>query len=524
MPPTDDDAALVLAAREGDGEAFGLLFQRWSDRCFDVARRIVHDDGRAAEVTQDTFLVAWQQLGSLRDPAAFGGWVLRTSRNRALNRLEHERRAVPLADDAAPFALRTDGTDAAAPVDDAMTAVDHRELVAAATAVLGEREASVLDLHLRHGLSVPEIAEELGVTTNNAHQLLFRTKKRLTAGIRGWVLVRGGQRTCPALAVALEAAGIERFGRPALAVIDAHVEDCDDCEQRRTAALDPAAMFAGAPVLLLDGGLRASVVDGLRAAGVPVPAAASRSTTDAPPGFEQAAVPSPGAPSGPGGPGGPARRRRVLLAVAAALVLLVGAGALLVPDPDTEQVASQDVADPTTTVDRDAAPSSTGEGTPTSSEAATSIVPVPAPTPSPTTAAPSATTDPGPEGAPTTTPPAADQGTVPGGTLAPRPSTPTTSSPPATTTTRPPAPRVDSFTAVAATTPGGSCPSGQWATTLGWSTTGATSVRIAATSVPTVSGLPPDGTRAVCRPTPGAPPGGWTLTASGPGGTTTATA
>ena len=32
--------------------------------------------------------------------------------------------------------------------------------------------------------SVRSIAEELGVTTNNAHQLLFRTKKRLTAGIR----------------------------------------------------------------------------------------------------------------------------------------------------------------------------------------------------------------------------------------------------------------------------------------------------------------------------------------------------
>ena len=62
---------------------------------------------------------------------------------------------------------------------------------------------------------VPEIGDELGVTTNNAHQLLFRTKKRLSAGIRAWVLVRGGRPRCDGLASALQAAAGAAAGREA---------------------------------------------------------------------------------------------------------------------------------------------------------------------------------------------------------------------------------------------------------------------------------------------------------------------
>jgi RNA polymerase sigma factor (sigma-70 family) len=545
MPPTDDDGALVLAARGGDGEAFGLLFQRWSDRCFDVARRIVHDDGRAAEVTQDTFLVAWQQLDSLRDPAAFGGWVLRTSRNRALNRLEREGRSASYADDAPVFSLLAGEDDPAAQAVDDVSAVDHRELVEAATAVLGEREASVLDLHLRHGMSVPEIAEELGVTTNNAHQLLFRTKKRLTAGIRAWVLVRGGRPTCPVLGAELGDAGIDRFGRPALAVIDDHVGRCEECEARQAAAIDPAALFAGAPVLLLDEHLRAGIVDGLRAGGVPIPDTGAVGGGEGGRGGEGGGsgggggggadaggageatdpVPLPTAPGGPAASGSTAgadRRRRVLVAIAAGLMLLVGAVALLAPDP-ADEVAAGPAPGSTTTDpiddEDDGAAATTDAGATT-----TSVAALPAPTPT-TTAAPTTTA---PEGAPTTTAPASDQGTVPGGPVAPNPTVaptaPTTTRPPTTTTTRPAAPTVTDFRATLAGSPGGACPAGQWGTSLAWSTTGATAVRIAATTVATASGLPPNGSRVVCRPTPGAPPGGWTLTATGPGGSATASA
>ncbi|MGN6694083.1 MAG: hypothetical protein ACTHN0_07890 [Aquihabitans sp.] len=103
---------------------------------------------------------------------------------------------------------------------------------------------------------------------------------------------------------------------------------------------------------------------------------------------------------------------------------------------------------------------------------------------------------------------------------------PTTAPPtPTTTTPRPPAaPTVQTFTAKAATSAGGACPPLQWATTFTWATTNASTVDITGLLETTQANLPGDGSRVVCRLLPGGPLGGWTLTATGPGGRTTASA
>ncbi len=93
------DSELVLAAREDQGDAFGELFNRWFDSSWNVARTIVRQDDLAADVAQDALLTAWQRLDQLDDPDAFGGWLLRITRNRALNRLQREQRSKPTEDD-----------------------------------------------------------------------------------------------------------------------------------------------------------------------------------------------------------------------------------------------------------------------------------------------------------------------------------------------------------------------------------------------------------------------------------------
>lgn len=535
MGTSADDADLVLAVRGGDQAAFGELFARWSDRCYDVARRIVHDDGIAAEVAQDVFLVAWQQLGTLRDPSAFGGWVLRSARNRALNRLEKERRSLSVADDAPTLALLAAADAPDREVEAAMTALDHRELVDAATVVLGEREASVLDLHLRHGLSAAELAEELGVTPNNAHQLIFRTKRKLAAGIRAWVLVRGGRPSCPALAAVLEGAGVQAFGQEAVRVVGDHVGGCDECRDRQAAVLDPGALFAAVPVVAMAPHVRTSVLDALRAAGVPLGDAAtataageaasgrddelSGGSEEPPPELGPGDLPAAPPSHSPAGAG-----RRRLLALAAAIVLLGGVAFVVSRAGGDEQTVAAGrtsaAAAPTPGGPDPAEPTSPRSGSSTTAvagpETTASTAPESAPGPDDAGDAP-ATTQPGEaQPSPTTAPP------LPTTTLPP--AGPTTTAPQGSTTTRPPAPVVRRFDAVTATTRGGDCPPARYATTLWWLVDGATSVTIEADGVGPFTDLAPSGRRVVCRFAAGPPAGGWRLTASGPGGTTSASA
>jgi hypothetical protein len=124
-------------------------------------------------------------------------------------------------------------------------------------------------------------------------------------------------------------------------------------------------------------------------------------------------------------------------------------------------------------------------------------------------------------------PPAPKPATPAPTTPAPTTATPATTAPPtpATTAPRPPAvPTVQVFTAKAATSAGGACPPLQWATTFTWATANASSVTISGLLETTQANLPGDGSRVVCRLLPGGPLGGWTLTATGPGGTATASA
>ncbi|MBX3287530.1 MAG: sigma-70 family RNA polymerase sigma factor, partial [Actinobacteria bacterium] len=301
---TTADGALVEAARAGDERAFGQLFDAWFDRVHDVSRRIVRDDGIAAEVAQDAFLRAWTKLHTLDDVDAFGGWVLRIGRNASLNRLEKERRSTVVDDDA-----MTRLTDATSPDHDPLAELDQAGRVALvwdAAAALGERDASVLDLHLRHGLGAAELAEELGTNANNAHQVLFTLRKRLGNAVRALVLWRAGHPTCADLRSSLASAGLTSFGAPMVKAIDRHVDRCDECADDRTERLRPAALFAAAPIVAAPTLLKAKAAAALGDAGVPMAgsSSASASAAGAAGGAPGVAGPSatpfadPGAPAG----------------------------------------------------------------------------------------------------------------------------------------------------------------------------------------------------------------------------------
>jgi len=469
----EDDVDLVLAARDGDADAFGVLFDRWFDRVHDVAYRIVRDREVSAEVAQDVFLVAWTHLHRIEQPASFGGWLLRTARNRALNRLERERRTVAVSDEENVMHSQRDEPEF--DPGETMHRNEQVDLVWAAASALGERDASVLDLHLRHGLGAAELAEALGVTANNAHQLLFRLRKRLASAVRGWVLWRNGRPACAELVGVLQAAGITAFGPAAVAKIERHSDACTACLSRREQRLAPEAMFAAVPIIAVAPMVRAQAASALEAAGVPM----------------QGSTSGPGGQTGPGGPGsgaharrkrrGRGRHRRSQLLALAGIVLILAVTAIVAePLGDFEEIGAP--ADSGTTT------------TPTTSASPTSTTAVP----TTSTTAPRATT------------------TVP--TTVTTPPQPPPEEPDGGTTTEPPVadpPVIGGFRIVDEAKP---CRGGM-IHSITWSTTNATSATLGVVGG-AAADVPPTGTTTLC-----AQPGStFELIATGPGGTASDTA
>jgi RNA polymerase sigma-70 factor (ECF subfamily) len=164
-----EDAELVRGSTAGDQQAFARLYERYS--------RVVHGilvarvpQADVDDLVQEVFLSAWNRLPSLREPAAFGGWLAMIARNRAT---DFHRRAMDAVELPADLAAH----DATA---------ERAEALAALTVVrsLPEAYRETLILRLVEGLTGPEIAERTGLTPASVRVNLHRGMKLLRERLR----------------------------------------------------------------------------------------------------------------------------------------------------------------------------------------------------------------------------------------------------------------------------------------------------------------------------------------------------
>src|SRR5512143_3853168 len=94
--PTDRD--LIVRARRGaaDGDAFGELVTRYQTGVFNVCYRLLHERGEAEDLTQETFMPAYDRLHAFDLEREFGPWIRRIAANLCLNHLESQKVAAPL--------------------------------------------------------------------------------------------------------------------------------------------------------------------------------------------------------------------------------------------------------------------------------------------------------------------------------------------------------------------------------------------------------------------------------------------
>ncbi len=173
-PARSDDrpaetATLVVRARQGDRHAFSLLYH--------LHIRMVHGvllarvpRGDVDDLVQDVFLTAMHRLGTLREPAAFAGWLAQITRNRAI---DHLRKRPHQAMELIKEPVAPDGDTSAALA------------VLSEIKALPEAYRETLVLRLVEGLTGPEIAERTGLTHPSVRVNLHRGMKMLRARLEG---------------------------------------------------------------------------------------------------------------------------------------------------------------------------------------------------------------------------------------------------------------------------------------------------------------------------------------------------
>lgn len=166
--------ALVELARRGDEEAFADLARAVGDRLMAIAYRILRDVDRAEDAVQQTLVTAWRELPTLRDDDRFEAWLRRILVHACYAEARHRRRWANN--------VRVLPVDGPAGPDDIATVLD-RDRLDRGFRRLPPQQAAIFVLHHYVGLTLPEIADELGVPLGTVKSRLHYATQSLRAAL-----------------------------------------------------------------------------------------------------------------------------------------------------------------------------------------------------------------------------------------------------------------------------------------------------------------------------------------------------
>lgn len=177
-PESSEEREWIERARAGDTAAYRRLVERYSDRAYGLALRMLGSPSEAEEVAQDGFVRAWRALPRFRGDSSFSTWLHRIVVRRALDRsavLKARRARETGLEDAATLEAPGGGTGGS----EALSRRLDRLLGS-----LSEVQRAAILLYYYEDRSVEQVSRTLGIPIGTVKTHLHRARGLLRAG---WV-------------------------------------------------------------------------------------------------------------------------------------------------------------------------------------------------------------------------------------------------------------------------------------------------------------------------------------------------
>ncbi len=174
---------LVSRARSGDVAAFEELYRSHQAGIYTFIRSQVRHQEIAADLTQETFVRAWESLPRLRRPGAFRGWLHRIAGNLVRDEMKSARSRLEVAESALSGdedSPRPEIPAAGAEGPEALlVAGELSRRVWSALEELSEEQRAAVVMHHMEGMPVEEIARAMGVRPGTIMSRLARAREAL---------------------------------------------------------------------------------------------------------------------------------------------------------------------------------------------------------------------------------------------------------------------------------------------------------------------------------------------------------
>lgn len=184
-PDMDADQQLMARVRDGDREAFEVLYSRFGSPVMRFLYRLCGERSLAEDLTQDVFLKIWRAAAGWRPLGQVSTWIFQIAKHHWWNEAAKRRRRAPVQGTSLEGDAPETSTGAAAP-SERLARAEAAQAVAAALAALSPRLRLVFVLVRLEGVTYAEAAQiagiPVGTVKSRAAAAEAALRKRLARG------------------------------------------------------------------------------------------------------------------------------------------------------------------------------------------------------------------------------------------------------------------------------------------------------------------------------------------------------
>ena len=191
VDPAAEDAALVVAAKSGDGHAFEILVGRHEQRILFVARRITRTREDAEDVAQQSFQKAFTHLRKFEGRSAFSTWLTRIAITEALMFLRRSRglREVLIEDlnDGEETGIALEFPDSSPDPEASYSQREWTEMLSSAMNELPYGTRRAIQLREIEERSSEETARLMGISVSALKGRMFHGRRKLRERLKRYI-------------------------------------------------------------------------------------------------------------------------------------------------------------------------------------------------------------------------------------------------------------------------------------------------------------------------------------------------
>lgn len=166
---------MIEKAQNGDEQAMTSLITLHKGLVFTIISRMTNDYHMSEDLTQDTFIRAFVNIGKVKSGEHFRPWLCTIARNIVRDYFRKSKSNATISfDQVKEFHGQWDET------------TRRRVIVQNALAKLAEKDRILLTLTYYEGLSLREVAEAMKMTESNVKVRVHRARKKLRKHLEGY--------------------------------------------------------------------------------------------------------------------------------------------------------------------------------------------------------------------------------------------------------------------------------------------------------------------------------------------------